>query len=101
MREWHVEHMEKTIIKFVTGLSENASLWQKRQHKKYGKLTNICRNINYDIKHGVTNEEVLLFLEKVRNHSSFSSLRETRGSMERLDEVEKNFVPVTSKYNWE
>jgi hypothetical protein len=101
MREWHVEHMEKTIIKFVTGLSENASLWQKRQHKKYGKLTNICRNINYDIKHGVTTEEVLLFLEKVRNHSSFSSLRENRGSMERLDEVEKNFVPVTSKYNWD
>ncbi|HZE78583.1 MAG TPA: hypothetical protein VE089_08545 [Nitrososphaeraceae archaeon] len=93
--------MEKTIIKFVTGLSENASLWQKRQHKKYGKLTNICRNINYDIKHGVTTEEVLLFLEKVRNHSSFSSLRENRGSMERLDEVEKNFVPVTSKYNWD
>src|SRR5947209_5609653 len=36
MREWHVEHMEKTIVKFVTGLSENASNWQRRQHNRYG-----------------------------------------------------------------
>lgn len=27
MREWHVEHMEKTIVKYVKGLSENASGW--------------------------------------------------------------------------
>jgi hypothetical protein len=27
MREWHIEHMEKTIIKFVTGLSANANSW--------------------------------------------------------------------------
>jgi hypothetical protein len=48
MREWHVEHMEKTVVKYVKGLSENASGWEKRNHKKYGRLTNICRQIDYD-----------------------------------------------------
>ena len=34
MREWHVEHMEKTVVKYVTGLSETASMWEKRQDKR-------------------------------------------------------------------
>ena len=97
MMEWHVEHMEKTVVKFVSGLSDNASAWQKRQHKKYGKITNICRNIEYDIKHGVTEEEVLLFLKKVRNHSSFSNLRKIDGSIQRLDEVEQHITQPTTK----
>jgi len=33
MREWHIEHMEKTIIKFVTGLSANANSWEKRLYE--------------------------------------------------------------------
>ena len=97
MRQWHVEHMEKIVVKYVKGLSENASAWEKRQHKRYGKITNTCRSIDYDIKHGVTNEEVLSLLQKVRNHSSFSSLREKEGSIERLEEVEKYFIPSKSK----
>jgi hypothetical protein len=96
MREWHVEHMEKTIVKFVAGLSDNASSWQRRQHKKYSNITNVRKNIDYDIKHGVTNEEVLSFLDKVRNHSSFSSLRKNHGSLERLDEVEKYFMTAST-----
>ena len=101
MREWHVEHMEKIIVKYIRGLSENASAWEKRQHKRYGKITNTCRSIDYDIKHGVTHEEVLLLLQKIRNHSSFSSLRNNDGSIERLNEVEKHFLPSQQKsYEW-
>ena len=74
MREWHVGHTEKTIIKFVTGLSVNASRWEKRQDKRYGGFTNVCKQIGYDIKHGATIEQVLLLLQKIRNDSSFSSL---------------------------
>jgi hypothetical protein len=101
MREWHVKHMEKTVVKFVTGLSENATSWEKRMNKRYGRLTNVCKQIGYDIKQGATNEQVLLFLQKIRNDSSFSSIREKDGSTERINEVEKNFLPVStwsSKY---
>jgi hypothetical protein len=27
MRDWHVKHMQDTIIKYLTGLSENATRW--------------------------------------------------------------------------
>jgi hypothetical protein len=93
MREWHVKHMEKTVIKYVTGLSVNATSWEKRQNKRYGRITNVCRQIGYDMKQGATNEEVLLLFQKIRNDSSFASLRDNHGAIERLDEVEKHFVP--------
>jgi hypothetical protein len=91
MREWHVEHMEKTVVKYVKGLSENASGWEKRNHKKYGSLANICRQIDYDIKHGVSSEQVSSMFEKIRNDSRFSALRKGNGSMERLAEIENQF----------
>jgi hypothetical protein len=91
MKEWHVEHMEKTVVKYVKGLSENASGWEKRNHKKYGSLANICRQIEYDIKHGASNEQVISLFEKIRNDSSFSALRKSSGSMERLTEIENQF----------
>jgi hypothetical protein len=92
MREWHVEHMEKTVVKYVKGLSENASGWEKRNHKKYGTLTKICRQIEYDIKHGATSEQVVSMFEKIHNDSSFSSLRKGNGSMKRLAEIESQFT---------
>jgi hypothetical protein len=100
MREWHVKHMEKTVVKFVTGLSATASMWEKRQNKRYGRITSVCRQIGYDIKQGVTNEQVLSLLQKIRNDSSFSGLRDNNGSTERLNEVEKRFMPSNQKSNW-
>jgi hypothetical protein len=93
MREWHIMHMEKTIIKFVTGLSDNANRWEKRQNKRYGTLNNVSKQIGYDIKHGATIEQVLLLLQKIRNDSSFSSLQKDDDSMQRLDELDKHFLP--------
>jgi hypothetical protein len=100
MREWHIEHMEKTVVKFVTGLSATASMWEKRQNKRYGRITSVCRQIGYDIKQGVTNEQVLSLLQKIRNDSSFSGLRDNNGSTERLNEVEKRFLPSKQKSYW-
>jgi hypothetical protein len=102
MREWHVKHMEKTIIKFVTGLSVNATAWEKRQNKRYGKITNVCRQISYDIKQGATNEQVLMLLQKIRIDSSFSSLQDDNESMQRLNELDKYFLPSKEEksYYW-
>jgi hypothetical protein len=100
MREWHIKHMEKIVVKFVTGLSETATSWEKRQDKRYGRISNVCRQIGYDIKQGATNEQVFLLLQKIRNVSSFSSLRKNSGSIERLDEVEKHFMPQEKIYSW-
>jgi hypothetical protein len=34
--------------------------WEKRQNKRYGRITSICRQIGYGIKQGATIEQVLL-----------------------------------------
>lgn len=68
--------------------------------KRYGKLANISRQINYDIKQGATKDQVLLFLEKIRNNSSFSVLRTIDGSLDRLEELENEFLPDKKAYHW-
>src|ERR687885_92701 len=102
LREWHVKHMEKTVIKFVTGLSVNATIREKMQNKRYGGISNVCKQIGYDIKQGATTEQVLLLLQKIRNDPSFSSLRKNDGSMERLNELDKHFLPLKEEksYYW-
>jgi hypothetical protein len=89
--------MEKTVIKFVTGLSVNAAAREKRLNKRYGRITNVCRQIGYDIKQGATIQQVLLLLQKIRNDSSFSSLRKNDGSMERLNELDNTFCHQRKK----
>jgi hypothetical protein len=92
MKQWHAEHMEKTVIKYANGLSEGASAWEKKQHKRYCTFGNICKQIDYDMKHGVTKEEVLLFIQDVRSHSSFAKVRKNDGSVLRLEEMQEYFM---------
>jgi hypothetical protein len=96
MREWHTEHMQKTIVKYVTGISNDASLYQRRLYKKYGgNLSNVSKSIDLDMKHGVTKQEVFAFFDKVRNDPSFADIRNNKG-IERLDDLEKYFIAVTT-----
>lgn len=92
MRQWHVEHMQKTILKYVKGLSADANAWERRNHKKYGSITNICRQIEYDMRHGVTKDEVLASFSKIHTHSSYQTLRKDNDSMGRLSEIEEHFT---------
>jgi hypothetical protein len=92
MKEWHFEHMQKTVVKYVVGLSETekGSQWKQKQHKKYGgNITNVRRNINFDIKHGVTRGEVDAFLDKILNDPSFSDTRKIAGSINRIKELQQ------------
>jgi hypothetical protein len=88
LREWHLEHMQKTVVKFVTGLSDNPSRWEKRQNKKYNNIFCVQRRLNHDLKHGVTTEEIQLFLKKIGSDSSFQDLRNKEGFKERFLEME-------------
>lgn len=93
MKEWHLKNMKKTVVKYVTGLSNDATSYQKRQHKKYGgNLATLHRSIDFDIRHGVSLVEVIAFLDEVRNDPEFSSIRDNQGSMERLDLIKIHFT---------
>ena len=88
MRDWHLEHMQKTIVKFISGLSDNASSYQKRLHKKYGgNLGYVRKSIQSDIQHGVTKEEVSEFLNRIQYDPSFADQRKIEGSKKRFEEL--------------
>ncbi len=97
MRDWHVEHMQDTIVKYLTGLSENASRWQRRLDKKYGNLAQVTKRINYDLKHGVEKQEVLEFLERIKTDQSYSELRKGNDFGYKFDSLEAGFLNRDSK----
>ncbi len=89
MKQWHLEHVEKSIKKYIIGLSETASIWEKRQHKKYGTIANCCKQVDYDLKHGVTIEDVFLVLQKIKSDETFASVLQNENSTQRFREIEK------------
>jgi LPS O-antigen subunit length determinant protein (WzzB/FepE family) len=91
MREWHLENMKKTIVKYVGGLSEDdaKSKYKMKLHRKYkGNLAYVRKSIDIDIRHGVTREEVTEYLDKILNDPSFSDIRKSEGSKERIAELQ-------------
>ena len=91
LRDWHLKHMENTVVKFVKGLSENSTNYERRMHRKYGTIYNIRRQINHDIVHGVTSHEVISFLQKIEGDPTFSDLLKNNGAVDRVYEIKKYF----------
>ena len=64
-------------------------------HLKNGILKNIVRfqvcskQIEYDIKHGVTAQEVADLMNKIRNDASYAEVRQNLDAIQRLDELER------------
>ncbi|HXW11534.1 MAG TPA: hypothetical protein VD694_02150 [Nitrososphaeraceae archaeon] len=81
--------MEKLIMRYLIGLPVDATNWQKRMNKKYGKLSNIVKNINYDIKHGANKEQIKSLFSRIRKDSFFHDLQKSKESMDRLDNLER------------
>ena len=52
MRDWHLEHIEKLILRYIRGLSDDASSFEKRNFKKYSNVASCSKQIEYDMKHG-------------------------------------------------
>jgi hypothetical protein len=102
MREWHVKHMEQTIVRFVKGLSDDASRWEIRLNNKYGKIGKVIKRIDYDVKHGVTNEQVFSFLQLVQTDSLYFEVMACEGSTERLNELQSYYKDTSPQlsFNW-
>jgi hypothetical protein len=89
MKDWHLEHVEKVVIRYVKGISPDASSFEKRNYKKYSTVTSCAKQIEYDIKHGVTMDEVLGVVRKVRHDKQYRELQKIPESLQRLDELER------------
>jgi len=100
MRDWHLEHVEKVILRYMKGLSPDASSFEKRNFKKYSTLSSCAKQIEYDIKHGVTYEEVYAVMNKIRNDDSYSEIRRILEAVQRLDELERQLVSPRRVSPW-
>jgi hypothetical protein len=89
MKDWHIKHMQNTIIKYITGLSDSTPSWEARQYMKFYNMANVQKTIAYDAKHGVSREEILLFIELVRTHPTYCDLQSSKLSMGNLNAIEK------------
>ncbi len=88
LKEWHIEHMKKTVVKFIAGLSDNPSRWETRINKKYNNIYCVRRTLVHDIRHGVSHDEIKMFLQKIDNDSSFTYLHNKEGFEKRFLEIE-------------
>jgi hypothetical protein len=94
--------MKQTVVRFVKGLSDNATRWELRLNKKYGTIGKVIKRIDYDVKHGVTSEQVFSFLQLMKTDSVYLEVMAGEGSTERLNELQtyyKESFPQLS-YNW-
>jgi hypothetical protein len=100
MKDWHLEHVEKVIIRYIKGISPDASSFEKRNFKKYSTISSCAKQIEYDIKHGVTVEEVLEVMRKIRQDKSFLELRRNPETVQRLDELERQISTPRKVASW-
>jgi hypothetical protein len=91
--------MEQTVIRFVRGLSDNATRWEVKLNNKYGKINHVIRRIDYDVKHGVTNDQVFTFMQSMRTDSDYLEVMSSQGSTERLNELQSYFKEPSSELN--
>jgi hypothetical protein len=88
MKDWHLEHSEKVVVRFVKGLSADASAFERRNHKRYGSITQCVKQLEYDMKHGVERTEVMDVIKKVRLLKKYAQLRSDPTAVERLISLE-------------
>jgi len=81
----------------MKGISPDASSFEKRNFKKYSTISSCSKQIEYDIKHGVTVQEVAELMNKIRNDASYSEVRQNQ--VQRLDELERQ-LNSPKKVDW-
>ena len=98
--ERHLEHVEKVILRYIKGLSDDASSFEKRNFKKYSNVASCSKQIEYDMKHGVTAEEVIAVMQKIRHDDSYSEFRQIREAVQRLDDLEQQLISPKRVTRW-
>ena len=83
--------MQDMVIKYLKGLPDDASRFDKKLYERYSGITNVRNKLQYDLKHGATQVGLREFLALIRKDESFSVLRNSNGIANRLNELESHF----------
>ncbi len=92
LKDWHLEHVEKVVVRYIKGVSPDASSFEKRNYKKYSTVASCAKQIEYDVKHGVTHDEVAAVVRKVRHDKQYRELQKNADAIQRLDELERQLA---------
>jgi hypothetical protein len=87
---------QKTKDKYITGISDDASLHQRRLYKKYDEnLLNVSKRTDLDIKPGSQNNKCLHSSTKLEMTLLLPTFRNNKG-IERLNGLERYFYAATT-----
>jgi hypothetical protein len=67
---------------------------------KNSTISSCAKQIDYDIKHGVTIEEVLAVMQRIRYDKSFSEVRGNPETVQRLDDLERQISAPKKVASW-
>jgi hypothetical protein len=68
LKEWHRENMKKRLMQYIAEPSDDTSPFQKRLYKEHaGNLVDVRKSLEFDIRHGVTKEEVITFFTQLKS----------------------------------
>jgi hypothetical protein len=87
MKGWHLEHAERTIVRFAVGLSEDVSEFEKRNYRRYGTIASCIKQIEYDMHHGVQRREIMKIIGKIRHSKKYAKIRSDSKAVLRLEEL--------------
>lgn len=94
LKEWHYEHTKKMITKYLIGLSDDSTNWEKKHGKRLTSLPFVCKQIEYDMKHGISLDEVTSVIRAIKIDSEFLHIRRLEGSLDRLAALEAYFIAL-------
>jgi hypothetical protein len=101
MKDWHLEHAEKVIVRFARGLPASASQYEKNLYKKYGTVSSVIRQLEYDMHHGVQKDEIIQIIRKNGRSKKHSKVNSHPEAKMRLGELEKYLSGITDAKHFE
>ena len=65
-----MQDTQDKVIKYLKGLPDDASRFDKKLYKRYSAITNVLNKLQYDLKHGATQVDLREFLASIRKDES-------------------------------
>ena len=91
MKGYHEDHMKNLINQYIFGLPENSSKIETKKYERYGsKINYVYNNIKYDMKHGVTKDQVQKTIMDIKSNSLFQKKNILMN--EKLKKLEEYFL---------
>ena len=81
--------LKKLLKNLLRGYQKLLAYGKNDSTKDIGTITNCCKQVDYDLKHGVTIDEVIQVLHKIKDDETFAPVLQSENAILRFNEIEK------------